>query len=76
MTEKNEPETDKLDKSLGQIGYEAMLGKMVRDDGEPERLHAAYNLWENQCEKLQADWEAVAAAIGDAAVQRNWRRRL
>lgn len=56
-------ETNSVDKTPGQVGYEAMLAKMLRDGNEEDRLYAEYNLWENQCAKLHADWEDVGAAI-------------
>jgi hypothetical protein len=56
-------ETDKLDKTPGQVGYEAMLKSMLRTGNEEDQLYAAHNIWENQCPKLHADWEDVGAAI-------------
>ena len=63
VTEDSQRCINSAPKSLGQIGYEAMLGKMLRDGNEEEQLFAQHNIWENQCQKLKDDWELVATAI-------------
>lgn len=72
VTEAENPCISSASKTLGQVGYEAMLAKMRDDrkkagqewfpDIEPE-LDEQIGAWENQAPKLREDWEMVATAI-------------
>ena len=58
-------------KTLGQIGYEAMLARMRERDRTPLTPTGdpfLDGLWEAQPQQLRDDWEAVCAAVGAAAV--------
>jgi hypothetical protein len=61
-------------KSLGQVGYEAMLARMHADAKKAGQewfpddpvLAELIGEWENQPPKLREDWEYVATAIAKA----------
>ena len=58
-----------MNKTLGQIGYEAMLARMnERDRLKPTGDPFIDGVWEAQTQQLRDDWEAVGAAVGAAAV--------
>lgn len=59
-------------KSLGQVGYEAMLAAVDANPDIPgfgeerEWWEDDARMWENQPPQLRADWESVGAAIAKA----------
>jgi hypothetical protein len=70
VTDDESPCITGASKSLGQVGYEAMLALIVANpnipghsDESPEWWVEQARVWENQPAKLREDWEAVAAAI-------------
>lgn len=61
-----------MDKTLGQVGYEAMLKNMLAPEALQEQREYAvepYAQWENQPQMLKDDWEKVAQAIAAAALE-------
>lgn len=74
VTEPENPCITSVAKSLGQVGYEAMLAAVVADPNiaghdaaPPEWWVENARVWENQPAKLREDWESVAAAIAKEA---------